>query len=145
MIIVSWMTMPLLGKRTIKRFFFSSILAVLLCSLDALIGKRRKWWTFNKNTHSFVRNEFPFLIGPMLMGSMWVLKFTYGNFKKFILVNAIGQMIFVGPLTRFFTKIKLYRLEKFNEFQFFLYFFYKSFFLYGCQYLIENSNITSKE
>ncbi len=46
MIILSWLTMPLLGWRTIRRFLPASILAVLICSLDAQIGKKRKWWSF---------------------------------------------------------------------------------------------------
>jgi len=53
------------------------------------------------------------------------------------MLNAIGEAIFVSPITRLFTKLKLYKLVQFNEFQFFLYFFYKAFFLYGFQYLFE--------
>ncbi len=137
MIIISWITIPLLGFRSIKRFLPASIFAVLLCSLDALIGKRRRWWAFYNKPQSFIRNEFPFLIGPMLAIALWILKWSYGNFKKFIILNAIGDIIFVFPLTRLFTKIKLYRLVKFNEIHFFLYFFYKAFFLYGFQYLYD--------
>ena len=137
MILLSWLIIPLLGWRTIKRFLPASILAVLLCSLDAQIGKKRRWWSFYNKPQSFIQNEFPFLIGPMLAMSLWTLKWGYGNFKKFIMLNAIGEAIFVSPFTRLFTKLKLYKLVQFNEFQFFLYFFYKAFFLYGFQYLFE--------
>lgn len=137
MIFLSWLTIPLLGWRTIKRFLPASILAVLICSLDAQIGKKRRWWSFYNKPQSFIQNEFPFLIGPMLAMSLWTLKWAYGNFKKFIMLNAIGEAIFVSPITRLFTKLKLYKLVQFNEFQFFLYFFYKAFFLYGFQYLFE--------
>jgi hypothetical protein len=137
MIIISWLTIPLLGMYNIKKFLPSSILAVILCSLDALIGKRRRWWVFYNKPHSILKNEFPFLIGPMLALSLWLLKWSYGNLKKFLMLNAFGDIIFVFPITKLFRKIRLFRLEKFNEFQFFLYFFYKSFFLYGCQYLFE--------
>jgi hypothetical protein len=137
MILLSLLTIPLLGRRTIKRFFPASILAVLICSLDAQIGKQRRWWSFYNKPQSFIQNEFPFLIGPMLAMSLWTLNWAYGNFKKFIMLNAIGEAIFVFPITKLFTKLKLYRLVQFNEFQFFLYFFYKAFILYGVQYLFE--------
>ncbi len=136
-ILISWLTVPLLGLHNIKKFLPSSLAAVILCSLDALIGKRRRWWRFYNKPHSFLKNEMPFLIGPMLVLSLWLLKWSYGNFKKFLMLNAFGDIIFVYPFSRLFKKVRLYRLEKFNEFQFFLYFFYKAFFLYGCQYLFE--------
>lgn len=137
LIIISWITVPLLGVQNIKRFLPASILAVLLCGVDAKFGKQRRWWAFYNKPQSLIGNEFPFLIGPMLVISLWILKWSYGNFKKFIMLNAIGDVIFVYPITRLFTKIKLYRLVKFNEFQFFLYFFYKAFLFYGFQSLFE--------
>ncbi|MGN7402387.1 hypothetical protein ACTHO0_21255 [Cytobacillus praedii] len=142
MIIVSWLSIPLLGWGTIKRFFPASVLSILLCIFDLQIGKRRKWWSFYNNPHSSIRNEIPFLIGPMLVMALCTLKWAYGNFKKFILLNAIGGVFFTVPLTIFFTKLKLYKLDKINNFQFFLYFFYKAFFLYGFQYLLEKNNLT---
>ncbi|WP_226035227.1 hypothetical protein [Aquibacillus saliphilus] len=136
-IILSALTMPVLGWRSIKRFLPASILAILLCGLDLQIGKHRNWWSFYNKPKSFIQNEFPFLIGPMFAMSLWTLNWAYGNFKKFIMLSAIGQAIFAYPITRLFTKLKLYKLVQLNEFQFFLYFFYKAFFLYGFQYLFE--------
>lgn len=139
MIIVSWLIYPLLGRRTLKRFLPASILSILLTSLDLQIGKRRKWWIFYNNPRSSIRNEIPFLIGPMQLMALCTLKWSYGNFKKFLLLNAIVGITFTFPLTWLFTKLKLYKLEKINNLQFFLYFYYKAFFLYGFQYLIEKN------
>ncbi|WP_078412685.1 hypothetical protein [Priestia abyssalis] len=143
MILLSWLTLPLLGRRTIKRFLPSSILAILLCFIDVPIGKKRRWWSFYNKPRSFIQNEFPFLLGPMLAVSLWTLNWTYGNFKKFIILNALFEATFVSPITQLFTKLKLYKLVKLNEFQFFLYFFYKAFFLYGFQYLFEKYKKTN--
>jgi len=135
--------LPLLGWRTFRRFLPASILAVLICSLDALIGKKRKWWSFYNKPQSFIQGELPFIIGPMLATSLWILKWGYGNFKRFIMLNAIAEVIFVSPITRVFTKLKLYRVVQINEFKFFLYFFYKAFLLYGFQYLFEKYKKTN--
>ncbi|MEH7590739.1 hypothetical protein V7247_28795, partial [Priestia megaterium] len=88
--------------------------------------------------HSFIYNEFPFLIGPMLAVALWSLKWTYGNFKKFIILNALFQLFFAFLAKTLFVKIKLFKLVRFNAFQFFLYFFYKAFLLYGFQYIFES-------
>jgi hypothetical protein len=136
-IIMSWLFIPFLGWRTNKRFLPSAILAVILCSLDLQIGKRRKWWVFYNNPHSTLKNEIPFLVGPMFLMAMAILKWSYGNFKKFMLLNAIGGLFFTFPVTEICTKLKVYKLVKINHFQFFLYFYYKAFFLYGFQYLFE--------
>ncbi|WP_209124217.1 hypothetical protein [Alkalihalobacillus sp. BA299] len=138
MVLISWLSLPLVGKRSIKRFLPASTLAILLTIFDLQIGKQRRWWSFYNKPQSTISNEFPFLIGPMLVMSLLSLKWTYGNFKKFIMLNALFQAIFTFPITRLFTKLKVYKLVWFNELQFFLYFFYKAFFLYGFQYLFEN-------
>ena len=141
LLMVPWLSIPFLGARTIKRYFPASILAIVLCCLDLQIGKRRKWWTFHNNPHSTLKNEVPFLFGPMLLVALLTLKWSYGNFKKFLLLNAIGGVIFTFPVTQIFTKLKVYKLVKINNFQFFLYFYYKAFFLYAFQYLIEKYKI----
>jgi hypothetical protein len=138
MILLSWLSIPLVGWRTIKRFLPASILAILITCIDVQIGKKRRWWSFYNKPQSFIQNEIPFLLGPMLGVSIWTLNRTYGNFKKFITLNAFFHAIFVFPITRLFTKLKMYKLVGLNEFQFFLYFFYKAFLLYGFQYIIEN-------
>jgi hypothetical protein len=147
MIIVSWLAIPLLGKRTIIRFLPATVISMVICSLDLKIGKRRKWWVFHNNPRSSVKNEIPFLIGPMLVMGLGTLKYAFGDFKKFIFLNAIGGAFFTGPLTKFFTKLNLYKLVKINHFQFFLYFFYKAFILYGFQLLYDQilNRVRSKE
>jgi hypothetical protein len=137
MVFLSWITIPFLGRETIKRFSPAAIFVFLICCIDVQVGKKNKWWSFYNKNNFFIPNELPFLIGPFLAGSMWTLKWTYGNFKTFIVTNAIMEAIFAFPITRLFTKLKVYKLKRFNEFQFFLFFFYKAFCLYGFQIVFE--------
>lgn len=138
MVLLSWISISFLEWRSIKRFFPAFIFVFLINCIDVPIGKKRRWWSFYNKPHSFIHNEFPFLIGPMLAVALWSLKWTYGNFKKFIMLNALFQLIFTFLAKSLFTKIKLFKLVRLNAFQFFLYFFYKAFFLYGFQYIFEN-------
>jgi hypothetical protein len=138
MVLLSWLTIPFMGWRNIRRFFSASMLIILFTCIDANIGKQRRWWSFYNKPQSFFRDELPFIAGPFLAGSMWILKFSYGNFKKFITLNAIMELFFAYPLNRLCKKLKVYRLVMLSKFQFFLFLFYKAFLLYGFQSFFEN-------
>ncbi|MDQ0257727.1 hypothetical protein J2S74_005189 [Evansella vedderi] len=140
MVIISWLSLPILGWQNIKRFLPAAILVGLLEAWNVQIGKKQKWWVFHNNPNSYLSGEFPFNIGPFFVGSMWILKWTYGNFKKFISLNAVVDGFFAFILIRVMNKLKVAQLVRINHFQFFLYFFYKAFFLYGFQYLFEKRN-----
>lgn len=145
MIIISWLALPMFGAKSIKRYLPATILAILLCSLDLQIGKKRKWWIFYNNPNSSIKNEIPFLIGPMVLLAISSLKWGFGNFKKFMVLNGLGGLIFTFPISRILSKLKIYELVKINHFQFFLYFYYKALFLYGFQYILEKKlNVISK-
>ncbi|MCQ6276077.1 hypothetical protein JMM81_14175 [Bacillus sp. V3B] len=138
MVLLPWFSLPFFGWRNIKRFLPASILVIILEALNVQVGKKRKWWVFYNKPKSYIWGEFPFNIGPFLVASMWILKWTYGNFKQFLLLNAIINAFFAFILRRIMEKLKVFKLVRFNELQFFLYFFYKAFFLYGFQYMIDN-------
>ncbi|MGM0903053.1 MAG: hypothetical protein ACQEXB_18390 [Bacillota bacterium] len=138
MVLLSWLSFAFLGKRNIKRFLPASVLVVFLEALSVQVGKKRKWWTFYNKPKSYITGELPFNLGPFLVGSMWILKWTYGNFKQFILLNAIVNAFFAITLVKLMEKLKVAKLVRLNNFQFFLYFFYKAPLLYGFQYIIES-------
>lgn len=137
MVLISWLTLPLLGSHNLKRFLPASILIFFVETLHARYGKKQRWWVFFNKPKSFLFGELPFEIGPFLAISMWFLKWTYGNFKWFILLNGITHAIFAYPFTYFAKKFRYYTMVRFNNFQFFLYFLSKAFLLYWFQYLFE--------
>ncbi|MEK5443635.1 hypothetical protein [Fredinandcohnia sp. FSL W7-1320] len=137
MVLLSWSTLPFLGLQNIKRFLPVSILIGVIEAINAIIGKRRKWWVFYNKPNSYIFNEFPFNIGVFLVISIWLMKWSYGNFKRFILLNAIGNAFFAYPFSKFARKIKYYTLVRFSHFQFFIYFFSKAILFYWFQYLFE--------
>jgi hypothetical protein len=149
MILIAWSTIPFLGIRNVKRFLPASILIVILEGINVQFGKKRDWWFFYNKPKSYISGEFPFNIGPHLVGSMWILKLTYGNFKRFILLNAAIDFIFAFPNVSLMKKLKVATLDRLNSWQFFLYIFYKAPILYWLQYLFEkrrnNPSLISKK
>nr|WP_285890191.1 hypothetical protein [Halalkalibacter oceani] len=132
--------MLFIGKRTFKQYSFSGIVIVIFEILNHLYGNKRKWWKFYDKPNSFLRDELPFDIGPYMPLSMWMLKLSYGNFKKFILLNAIANGLFAFVFFDILEKLKIVRLHKLNRSQFFIYLHYKAYVLYGVQYLYEKVN-----
>jgi hypothetical protein len=141
MFILPWLTLPLMGKDTIKKFYLSGIFITLVTKMESIIAKRRKWWGFNEKIHQKLTGEFPFIYGPFLIGSMWILKFTYGKLLTYMITNLFIDSIFIYPFVSFLEKQGIGTLIKLKKYQFSILFFIKSIFLYGYQFLRERFNI----
>lgn len=137
LISIPWISVLFIGKKSIKRYSLSSTLIGIYEVISHVNGRRKKYWEFYDRPKVFLRDELPFDIGPYIPVSMWILKFTYGNFKKFVLVNAIFNGFFAFLFIPFLKKMKIFRLNQLNYFQFFLYIHYKAYLLYGTQYVFE--------
>ncbi|MEH7418663.1 hypothetical protein V7266_25710 [Neobacillus drentensis] len=136
-ILIPWLSLIFIGKRSFKRFSFAGIFIVIFEIMNHLYGHKRKWWKFYDKQKLFIKDELPFSIGPYMPFSMWLLEFSYGNFKKFILLNAISDGLFAFLFIDVLKKLKIIRLNRLNHVQFFIYLHYKAYLLYGVQYFVE--------
>lgn len=136
-IIIPWLSLIFIGKGYIRRYSLASFMVSLFEIINHIYGHKRKWWKFYDKRKSFIRDELPFDIGPYIPISIWILKFSYGNFKKFVLLNAFVNALFTFLFIPFLKKIKIVRLNRLSYFQFFIYIQYKAYILYGLQYMVE--------
>ncbi len=136
-IMFPWMTLLFIGKRHFQRFSIAGIFIVIFEIINHLYGHKRKWWRFYEKRRSFLRDELPFSIGPYMPLSMWFLKYSFGNFKKYIILNLIADGLFAFLFIDILKKMKIIRLNRLNHIQFFIYLHYKAYLLYGVQYLVE--------
>lgn len=143
-IFIPWLSLIFIGKNSLKRYSLASSIIGIFEIANHMYGHKRKWWEFYDKPKSFIRDELPFDIGPYVPLSMWILKSSYGNFKKFVLLNAIANGLFSFLFMPFMKKIKIIRLKQLNYLQFFLYIHYKAYLLYGLQYLIERRGINKR-
>ncbi|PLS03317.1 hypothetical protein [Neobacillus cucumis] len=144
LILLPWLSLLFIGKRSIKRYSLASVFIAIFEIMNHLYGHKRKWWEFYDKPRSFIRDELPFDIGPYLPMSLWFLKLSYGNFKKFVLINAIANGVFAFGIMPILKAFKIIRLNRLNYFQFFIYIHYKAYILYGIQYLLEKLKFVSK-
>jgi hypothetical protein len=136
-IVIPWLSLLFIGKRSLKRYSFSGVFIVIFEIINHLYGHRRNWWKFYDKRKSFIKDELPFSVGPYMPFSMWLLKFSYGNFKKFVLLNVIADGLFAFLFIDILKKLKIIRLNGLTHLQFFIYLHYKAYLLYGVQYLFE--------
>jgi hypothetical protein len=107
--------------------------------IEAYIGTKRKWWISHTKINPNVNGELPFITGPFLAGSLWILKLSYGKFANYTFLNAIPNLLFAYPLSWLFKKCKIYSLERINPFTFFLLMYKNSFLMYGFQKIFEKN------
>lgn len=136
-ILIPWLSLLFIGKSNVKRYSLAGMFIIIFEILNHLYGNKRKWWKFYDKPNSFIKDELPFSVGPYMPLTIWLLKHSYGNFKKFILLNTIVDGIFAFVVMDLLKKLKIVRLYRLNPFQFFIYIHYKAYLLYGVQYLYE--------
>ncbi|MBT2259637.1 hypothetical protein [Priestia megaterium] len=137
-LILPWFSIPLLGKRNLKRFFLPSLIINLIVLAECFLARKRTWWYFYKSLHPKMLGEIPLLFGPFLVGTMWIFKFTYGNFRNFMITNFILDAFFVYILMSWFKKIGYGSMVRLKRYHFLLIFTTKAAFLYGLQKFISN-------
>lgn len=128
-IIIPWVSLLFIGKHNIKRYSLASGIIGVFEIMSHIYAHQRKWWKFYDKPKSFIRDELPFDVGPYIPFSMWALTSSYGNFKKFVLLNTFVNGIFAFFFMPFLKKIKIIRLNRLSYFQFFIYTHYKAYLL----------------
>jgi hypothetical protein len=136
-LILPWLSVPLLGNKTIKRYLPSTILMSLYLIMEGRFAERRKWWWFPFHIKPNVLGELPLIFGPFFIGSFWILKYTYGKFNLYLLVNILVDSIFTYFGLDLFKKIGYVSLVRLTKFQLSIVFLIKSFVLYGSQLVYE--------
>lgn len=139
MMIFPWFSLPLLGKRSLKRFFPATLFIALVVTIEEVIAKKCKWWWWYEKIHPKLSGIVPFVWGPFFVGSLWILKLTYGKFTKYIILNLFADSFFTYFLVNWLKKLGIASLVRLKKYQLSLLFFLKSLLLYGFQFFKENS------
>ncbi|QQZ07719.1 hypothetical protein [Heyndrickxia vini] len=137
MMILPWFSVPMLGKDAFKRYLPSCIFISFVVLIVNSIAKKRRWWRWYEVLSPKVTWVFPFTWGPFLVGSFWILKWTYGNFFRYMLLNLIVDGAFTYGLMYYLQKFKIFSLVRMKKFQLMYVFMVDALLLYGFQFLKE--------
>lgn len=136
LVIVPWLSVVFLPKRSINRFLPISILASILVVGMSSLAVPYKWWIIRGGWKYKLINDLSFILGPFFVGTLWIFHFTFGNFKKYFLVNLIMDWIFSYPLNHLFQRMKLYKLVNFKPQHIFISFLNFALIIYGYQLIL---------
>lgn len=137
MTILPWLTLPLIGRKVVKRFLPGTLFMSVYLIFEGLIAEKKKWWRFHYPVKPNVIGEFPLIIGPFFIGSLWIFKFTFGKFKIYQVINLLIDYIFIYGLLNILEKIGYVSLMKMSKFRLSMLFLVKTFFMYGFQMIYE--------
>jgi hypothetical protein len=137
MTLLPWLTFPLLSGKTVRRFLPSTIFMSLFLIAEGRFAEKKKWWWFYTSVKPNFLAKLPLIVGPFFIGSLWILKFTYGKFKLYLFINLIFDSIFTYTGTGWLKTIGYGSLVKLTKYQLSFVFFIKSLLLYGFQYFYE--------
>ncbi len=137
MLILPWLTLPLLGRNTFKRFLPGALFICAFTKILDIIGQRNKWWKFYKGIPPL--NSMDFLNwGPFFVSGFWVLKWTYGKFFVYMITNTIFHILFIYIGLKYTKQYKILSLVKLKKLPYLVVHFFRALLLYAFQYIIEN-------
>lgn len=137
MMILPWLSIPFLGKGKLNRLLPSGIFISFVVLVVNFIAKRRRWWRWYDTFSPKVTWVIPFTWGPFIVGSMWILSWTYGNFFRYMLLNLIVDGVFTYGLTYYLRKFRIFSLVRLKKIQLMCLFMIDSLILYGLHFLNE--------
>lgn len=110
----------------------------LLVIVTNVIAKKRRWWWWYETLQSQFSGSIPFIFGPFLIGSLWIMKWTYGKLIKFISLNIIVDGVFTYLVVPFLTKFGIASLVRMTKLQLMYVFAIPVSLLYIFQSIIES-------
>jgi cellulose synthase/poly-beta-1,6-N-acetylglucosamine synthase-like glycosyltransferase len=132
-----WLSILIIGKKTLRRFLPGSIFMSLYLIAEGRFAEKKKWWWFPYSVKPNVLAEFPLIFGPFIVGSLWILKYTYGKFNLYLLVNILIDSFFTYFGLKWFKKIGYVSLIRLSKIQLSIVFLIKTIVLYGFQIVYE--------
>ncbi|MBB6446676.1 hypothetical protein [Bacillus benzoevorans] len=136
LLIVPWLTIPFVGRESLKRFMPAAIFIALVTKIMDSFGEKRKWWKFY---HGIFFNSMDFLIlGPYMVASIWILKMTYGKFLTYFISNKILHFLFILFGLQFMGRYKIFSLKKLSNFQYWITHMLRALVLYAFQFIKES-------
>ncbi|RLQ97466.1 hypothetical protein [Falsibacillus albus] len=132
LLIVPWLTFPLLGKSSIKRFLPAVLIITVVTKIIDIIGDKRYWWKFYQDLPP-IKGVDVFNLGPYFITSLWILKMTYQKFWLYVLTNVVVQYLFIFFGLDFLKKIGIVSLKKIPKLQYWAVDLFRLLLLYAFQ------------
>jgi hypothetical protein len=135
--LLPWLTVPFIGKKAMKRFSLTSIFIGLLFGLQSVYAHKKGWWRVYPQLFPNVIGEVPFIVGPFFVGSIWILKFTFGKLLRYTLINLGVDFFHFFVLVKWLQRMGIASLIRLKDYQALVLFSANAAIMYGFQWLID--------
>jgi hypothetical protein len=136
LLVLPWLTLPLLGRKAFKRFLPTAIFMCTFTKALDFYGEKKNWWKFYSGIGPFDSMNF-MNFGPYLVTCLWVLKMTFGKFPLYIISNTVLHMLFILGGLKYVKGYKIFALENLTKLKYLAINFLRALILYVFQYLTE--------
>jgi uncharacterized membrane protein len=101
MFIVPWLTLFFMKGKEVKHYIASGLLSIVLTTIVHDVGVSLGFWVVRETTFPF--NEMmPYFYGTMPIITMWILKYTFGHFWKYMVTNIVLDLGFAFIILDYF-------------------------------------------
>ena len=142
--LLPWLTVPFIGKKAMKRFSLTSIFIGLLFGLQSVYANKNAWWRVHTHLFPRVMGEIPFIFGPFFVGAIWILKFTYGKYIRYTLLNLGVDTFHIYIFVKWLHRMGIASLIRLKDYQALLLLTANASIMYGFQRLIDKKVNTEK-
>ncbi|MEW9050815.1 MAG: hypothetical protein AB2392_06635 [Neobacillus sp.] len=136
-IVLPWLTVPFLGKKAFKRFSLTALFICGMFGVQSVIAHKRGWWRVYPKLFPNMIGEFPFMIGPFFVGALWILKFTFGRFLRYTLLNLAVDYFHIYFFVAWLKRMGVASLIRLKNYQAYSLFTINAVLMYGFQMVVE--------
>lgn len=115
LLVVPWITLLMMKKEHIKRYMPVAIFGSLLVTIWNELAYNLHWWKFTTTLAPSLITNIAFIYGTFLVGTIWIFRFTFGNFGLYLLTNIAIDSFLAFPANYVFERIGLYRLINYSS------------------------------
>lgn len=102
-VVLAWLSAFFLKKGELRRYMPVGLFTMLAFVFIFEAGISFHWWAVNESSYPLI-NIPAFVFGPYLMGTIWIVKYTYGRFWLFLLTNIVLDYILIFFLIDWFVQ-----------------------------------------
>ncbi|PLS04046.1 hypothetical protein CVD27_12875 [Neobacillus cucumis] len=114
--LLSWLTVFLIPKKSIKRFIPVTILSALITVTVTFIGSNYAFWDVKSGgTKRKMWNLLSLVLGYFPLGCLWIFHLTFGKFPLFLLVVFFKNLFFGFGVIPVLEKLNFIQYVKFTR------------------------------
>lgn len=125
--ILPWLTLFFINMKDLKRFMPTTLFTALTSGIILQIGYSTNLWYFRESNFTLV------MYGLLPLVLLWIIRFTFGHFWIYMVMNAIIDLVFAFVIMPWFGRIGIFGVENWTSVSIYIINLIHSIVIYGYQ------------